>query len=212
MDFMEFINTPVGAISMLILGVLIICIWAVIHFSYLYKKEKSVVVKWFNATHAVLTFINDKNIKIYGGVIPNRAWRKAERNTLKEYWDISDVNSLNESIKFLMQYGHRSEYINKGNEGDIGAWDYSRAMSLLSSAYVCAYIGKQEALDRSLEIAKVIQSSYTSWDDFMNSYLKGYEYWSNHTPKGRWQIYENLRKQKNSLYNIPWNLELKREW
>ena len=135
MDFMEFINTPVGAISMLMLGVLIICIWAVIHFSYLYKKEKSAVVKWFNATHAVLTFINDKNIKIYGGVIPNRAWRKAERNTLKEYWDISDVNSLNESIKFLMQYGHRSEYINKGNEGDIGAWDYSRAMSLLSSAF-----------------------------------------------------------------------------
>ena len=63
MDFMEFINTPVGAISMLMLGVLIICIWAVIHFSYLYKKEKSAVVKWFNATHAVLTFINDKNIK-----------------------------------------------------------------------------------------------------------------------------------------------------
>ena len=96
MDFMEFINTPAGAISMLMLGVLIICIWAVIHFSYLYKKEKSAVVKWFNATHAVLTFINDKNIKIYGGVIPNRAWRKSERNTLREYWYITDANSLNE--------------------------------------------------------------------------------------------------------------------
>lgn len=212
MDFMEFINTPVGAISMLMLGVLIICIWAVIHFSYLYKKEKSAVVKWFNATHAVLTFINDKNIKIYGGVIPNRAWRKSERNTLREYWYITDANSLNENVNSLMKYGHRSEYENKGKEGDIGAWDYSRAMSLLSSGYVCAYISKQEALDRSLEIAKVIQSAYTSWDDFMNSYLKGYEYWSSHTPKGRWQIYENLRKQKNSLYNIPWNLELKREW
>ena len=212
MDFMEFINTPAGAISMLMLGVLIICIWAVIHFSYLYKKEKSAVVKWFNATHAVLTFINDKNIKIYGGVIPNRAWRKSERNTLREYWYITDANSLNENVNSLMKYGHRSEYENKGKEGDIGAWDYSRAMSLLSSGYVCAYISKQEALDRSLEIAKVIQSAYTSWDDFMNSYLKGYEYWSSHTPKGRWQIYENLRKQKNSLYNIPWNLELKREW
>ena len=212
MGFMEFINTPVGAMSGLMLGVFIICMWAIIHFSYLYKKEKSTVVNWFNATHAVLTCINDKNIRIYGGVIPNRTWRKTERNTLQAYWDISDVNSLNESIRFLMQYGHRSEYKNKGNEGDIGAWDYSRAMSLLSSAYVCAYISKQEALDRSLEVAKVIQSSYTSWDDFMNSYLKGYEYWSSHTPKGRWQIYENLRKQKNSLYNIPWNLELKREW
>ena len=85
-------------------------------------------------------------------------------------------------------------------------------MSLLSSGYICAYLTKEEALDRSLEVAKVIQKRFNSWDEFIDSYLKGYEKWSKHTAMGRWQIYENLRKEKDSIFSAPWDLELKREW
>ena len=34
---------------------------------------------------------------------------------------------------------------------------------------------KKEALDKALEVAKEIQSTFESWDSFVQSYLEGYE-------------------------------------
>lgn len=210
MSFTEFINTPMGAMTGFIIGGFIAFVFVMIRLTKVKGKEKSQVIRWFNATHAILTCINDKNVYLYGGVVPGRSWKKLEREGLRAYWDITDVNYLNKTIRYLMH--NDSEYNNSGEISETDGWDYSRAMSLLSSGYICAYLTKEEALDKSLEVAKVIQKRFNSWDEFIDSYLKGYEKWSKHTAMGRWQIYENLRKEKDSIFSAPWDLELKREW
>ena len=51
-------------------------------------------------------------------------------------------------------------------------------MNFLGYYYIAGYYGKEEALDLSLEFARKIQPLYNSWDELMDSYLRGYEFWS----------------------------------
>lgn len=149
---------------------------------------------------------------IYGGVLPKGKWQQAERENLKQWWDMADAPSLLQTVDWLLQEGHRAEYQQRGEQGDIAAWDYSRALSLLSSGYVCGYLSRKDALNRSLEIARQVQKMYSSWDNFQAAYFKGYEYWADDSSSKRQQVYRALKSKPNSLYNLPWDLALQRVW
>lgn len=97
-------------------------------------------------------------------------------------------------------------------EDTIAAWDYSRAMSLLSYYYIAGYYTETEALDMSLELAAVIQSSFDSWDAFMESYLIGYEYWAEESSEERRAAYEELKAASDSPFAVDWNLTLEKSW
>ncbi len=97
---------------------------------------------------------------------------------------------------------------NRGETGGIAGWDYSRALSLLSSGY----LSKEDALNRSLDIARRVQKEFDSWDNFMASYFTGYEYWSDDEGGQRQRVYMALKGKPDSLYKLPWQLELKRAW
>ncbi|MGF6148446.1 Protein of uncharacterised function (DUF1266) [Kingella potus] len=193
-------------------GLLIVA--AIMYFTvgHLFRKPDNDIIRWFNATHGVLLCINNKNIQIYGGAPPKGSWRKKERASLKQWWGITDTASLLDMVRWLMDEGHRAEYRQRGETGGIAGWDYSRALSLLSSGYLCGYLGKKEALDRSLDIARRVQKEFDSWDNFMASYFAGYEYWSEDTCGQRQRVYMALKGKPNSLYKLPWNLELKQAW
>lgn len=94
----------------------------------------------------------------------------------------------------------------------IAAWDYSRAMYLLSAYYHAGYYTEQEALDQSLAVAQTIQSLYESWDDFMDSYLWGYEYWSEEESTERREIYEKLKAQSDSPFRFDFKMNLEKTW
>jgi hypothetical protein len=111
-------------------------------------------------------------------------------------------------VQWLMDEGHRAEYRNRGETGGIAGWDYSRALSLLSSGY----LSKEDALNRSLDIARRVQKEFDSWDNFMASYFTGYEYWSDDEGGQRQRVYMALKGKPDSLYKLPWQLELKRAW
>ena len=91
-------------------------------------------------------------------------------------------------------------------------WDYSRALSLLSSGYLAGYLSKEDALNRPLDIARRVQKEFDSWDNFMASYFTGYEYWSDDEGGQRQRVYMALKGKPDSLYKLPWQLELKRAW
>lgn len=168
-------------------------------------------VRWINATHAILSTINHKSTQIYGGVIDRQARIQDEKESLVDSWEIYDTTSLLETVDWLMKKGgHRVRY--EGPAHEIAAWDYSRALSLLSSAYLIGYLSREEALDRSLPIAKLCQQEYDSWDDFMAAYFKGYRFWSGRSSIDRERIYQMLKKRKNNVYSLPWNLSLVKEW
>ncbi len=94
----------------------------------------------------------------------------------------------------------------------VSAWDYSRAISVLADGYVAGYYTKEEALDRSLEIAGVMQGIYGSWDAFADSYLRGYEYAAEESSRERKGIYETLKAAEDSVYLLDWNLALEKSW
>lgn len=101
----------------------------------------------------------------------------------------------------------------------IDAWDYTRALSLLSWYYLADYYTEEEALDKALDIAKELQTLYTSWDEMAESYLTGYVYWSEEDPNDssaeafkRRKIYEKLKSRKNNPYAIAWNTTLEKTW
>lgn len=102
-------------------------------------------------------------------------------------------------------------YEEKGDAA-IGAWDYSRAMSLLGFYYLAGYYTETEALDKSLEVAATIQSSYTSWDEFMESYFAGYEWWAEESSDERRAIYEELKAAPDSPYNLDFAMTLEKSW
>ena len=64
----------------------------------------------------------------------------------------------------------------------------------------------------SLELAKKVQPFYHSWDEFFEGYFKGYEQWSEKSSELRRKTYQLIKNYDNSPYNLPWNLELKKDW
>ena len=98
-------------------------------------------------------------------------------------------------------------------------WDYSRALMLLGQCYVAGYYTYEEAMDKSLELGKKLQSMFASWEDFMQSYMYGFVYWSKSDPtkpqsefQYRAGIYQYLNSLEDGPFKTDWNMELKKEW
>lgn len=119
---------------------------------------------------------------------------------LEEYTELTI-----DEVEYLAQmYNYYEEY---GPEA-IDGWDYSRAVYLPSMYYLAGFYTEDEAKEKSLEIAKIIQDEFTSWDDFMDSYLRGYEYWNETDSEERRAAYEEIKADPNGPFSLDWNLDL----
>lgn len=97
-------------------------------------------------------------------------------------------------------------------ETAIDGWDYCRALSLLSFYYMAGYYTKEEALDKSLEIAETVQPLFGSWDELIDSYLRGYEYWAEEDSSERREIYEELLAADDNPFRVDYNITLEKTW
>lgn len=218
--------------------------------------ESTDTIQWFNNTCAVLTAINGCDYTMFGGLPANDESLATIQALLTEWWDVTDSQSADETLEWLLTEGHRvsfaddmvylteigvadvapEERVNyllenfdvdeaeaqnyaydleiyeQFGEDAIAGWDYSRAMSLLGYYYLAGYYTEQEALDTSLEVANLIQDTFDSWDDFMESYFVGYEYWAGEDSSERREVYEELKAAADSPYSIDWNLTLEKSW
>lgn len=116
--------------------------------------------------------------------------------------------SPDEASQYLSSYEMYAEYGPKAITG----WDYCRAMNLMSFYYLAGYYSEQEALDKSLEIAQIMQPLFESWDDLMDSYLRGYEYWAEESSEERRAIYEELKTRDDNPYQIDYKTNLVKTW
>lgn len=217
-------------------------------------------IKWFNTTYAILTTANHGSLDLIGGLNKVSGSEKLVKEMLSEWWDVTDRDSADETIEWLLDEGHRIDFaedvaylqeiagpelggsdteslIQEFNPEDqpyvrciieayqaygdhaIDAWDYCRAMQLLGQYYVAGYYTKEETLDKSLEVAVLLQNTYDSWDDLAQSYLYGYQYWSEDdvNEEGsdsyeRKAIYEKLKSSSKNPYTIDWNLHFEKTW
>ncbi|WP_250278276.1 DUF1266 domain-containing protein [[Clostridium] colinum] len=148
-----------------------------------------------------------------------------------EQLGIKECKSKDEFIlKILPQYKEESHNLflimydiwqknKKYGDEPIIAWDFSRAIYLCHEGYVVDYLSYEEALSMALELCKKLQAKFNNWDELIFNYLDGYQYWSQELmcnplsdASQRIKIYLDLKSQPDSIYNIDWNLELKREW
>lgn len=97
-------------------------------------------------------------------------------------------------------------------EHAIDGWDYCRALNLMSFYYLAGYYTEQEALDKSLEIAQTVQPLFESWDDLIESYMLGYEYWAEESSADRQAIYEDLKTREDNPYQVDYNTALEKTW
>lgn len=97
-------------------------------------------------------------------------------------------------------------------EKAIDGWDYCRALNLLGYYYTAGYYTDAEALDKSLEIAQTVQAEFGSWDELVESYMVGYEYWAEESGEDRRSIYEDLKTREDNPYAIDFKMTLEKTW
>ena len=126
----------------------------------------------------------------------------------KAFIEENFIISSDEAEQSVALYANYEQY----GENALDAWDYCRALSLAAWYYHAGYYTEQEALDKSMEIAQMMQPLYASWDEAMNSYLLGYEYWAEESADERRAVYEELKAEEDSVYNVDWNLAFEKTW
>lgn len=126
-----------------------------------------------------------------------------------ENYLIVEFEETPEDAEFdMMTYNMYKEF----GETAIDGWDYCRALSLLSFYYMAGYYTKEEALDKSLEIAETVQPLFTSWDELIDSYLRGYEYWAEEDSSERRALYEELLAADDNPFRVDYNTTLEKTW
>ena len=218
--------------------------------------ELTDTIRWFNASYAVLTELNGWDYNRFAGIAANDSSNQLEQESLKEWWDVSDRASADETLDWILTEGHRTGFADnmktlqergmddtaeadrlafvKDNfivndeeaqemvdsyplfaeygETAIDGWDYCRALNLLSFYYLAGYYTEQEALDKSLEIAKTVQEKFGSWDELVDSYLRGYQYWAKESSDERRGIYEDLKSREDNPYAVDFKTPLEKTW
>lgn len=124
--------------------------------------------------------------------------------TILENYDMDEAQA--------QQYAEWFSLYEQYGQDTAAGWDYSRAMWLLGYYYLAGYYTEEEALDQSLDLAKTIQSTFDSWDSFMESYFVGYEYWSEESSDERREIYETLKSADDNPFRLDWNTTLEKTW
>jgi hypothetical protein len=89
---------------------------------------------------------------------------------------ISDPSADNNGASTLIVATHLSPI--RGSALPISAWDFGRYINLCRWGFVCGWLTEQESWDRIIPAARLLQSSYTSWDEFASDYLLGRNFWN----------------------------------
>ena len=77
-------------------------------------------------------------------------------------------NKVEIVLKYKDQFGKKS----------ITAWDYSRYISLCGWGYIAGYLTEDEAWERIMPAARLLQKTFASWEDMGTNHVVGREFWS----------------------------------
>ena len=106
-----------------------------------------------------------------------------------------------------------SQYKDEVGQKSIVGWDFSRYIALCGWAYLAGYITENEAWQYIMPAARLLQKTFTSWEDLGRNYIIGREFWSvkqtRASGKEYRRCYEKLLKSSSSPWTKnPWKLDL----
>ncbi|MDB4293373.1 DUF1266 domain-containing protein [Maribacter sp.] len=113
--------------------------------------------------------INDyKNVLVF---YFDTSYNKMCSETLSDYWDITDRDSLLATLEELK----KSEYEYK-------AWDYARLANNAALGYCSGYMTKEEVMALLDETLALAQSTYSSWEEYHVDFNRGRKSWNPDAP------------------------------
>ena len=96
-------------------------------------------------------------------------------------------------------------------ENALLGWDMGRVAYVMQCCYFAGYVSMEEVLDIGVEAGKKAQAYFNNWEEMMESYLLGGQYWQredagdpNSMTAKRWKLYEALWKGKKPYKKIPY--------
>lgn len=106
--------------------------------------------------------------------------------------------------KMLMAY-------RRYGENALLGWDLGRAAYISQRCYVAGYLSMEEVLEIGVEAGKKAQAFFQNWEEMMESYLLGFQYWKeedagdpNSVTAKRWRLYEKLWRGEKPYETIPY--------
>lgn len=138
-----------------------------------------------------------------------------EFNKRMEELDSKDSKDSKKAKKAIMEYTNVFDAYQKFGQNAILGWDLSRAVSLCSMGYAAGLLTYNDGLSKAVQINKHIQITFDSWDNFYESYMDGYVFWSKDDVsskyseyKDRLKILQDLKNEPKSFYHVDWNFNL----
>lgn len=96
-------------------------------------------------------------------------------------------------------------------ENALLGWDMGRAAYIIQWCYFVGYVSMEEVLEIGVEAGKKAQQYFQNWEEMMESYLLGGQYWKREDASNpdsmtakRWKIYEALWKGQKPYKMIPY--------
>ncbi|MBD5396342.1 MAG: DUF1266 domain-containing protein [Lachnospiraceae bacterium] len=121
---------------------------------------------------------------------------------------------------YLFRYIIAYYMYREGMDADyIAAWDLCRVNQLYGDFYICGYMTYEEAMEASYDNSLILQEMYSSWDEMVNAYMMGYQFWKNDPALSddsptleRYRYYEMLLQLDDGPYTLDWNMDLEKSW
>jgi len=120
---------------------------------------------------------------------------------------VEDNPSVSNKVEIVLT--HQREFGAKS----ITAWDYSRYVSLCGWGYIAGYLTEDEAWQRIMPAARLLQRTFTSWEELGKNHVVGREFWSlKQTQKNgdqTRQCFEKLKTDPASPWRtLDWNMNI----
>ncbi|MDH5650668.1 MAG: DUF1266 domain-containing protein [Gammaproteobacteria bacterium] len=115
---------------------------------------------------------------------------------LKPSWDVSDKNTLHETLEWLLEGGHSAFYRNAFNEpkgkfqrefveefaGDINgrelkAWDLGRFVMVARWGHYAGFLTETQLWEQLRPVCQTLQQMYDSWEEYGYHYRLGRLFW-----------------------------------
>ncbi|MBN1844622.1 MAG: DUF1266 domain-containing protein [Sedimentisphaerales bacterium] len=110
---------------------------------------------------------------------------------------ITSEENQNE-LRIVRQY-----YQELGDKSILG-WDYSRIICLCRWGYHVGYITEDEAWEKILSTARILQNTFDSWEDLGRNYLIGRQFWSYENTKDDGYKFEDAYQRLLDMPTSPW--------
>lgn len=159
----------------------------------------SLPVEWCKATYYIYEYSQEP--------CNCENWKETLLDGLRIQWGVKSKQECIDMINKLFISGQIA------GDKAAKAWNFSRAMMLCNTGYKVNWWDYESSLDMMLSMAPTIQQSFTSWEEFNDSYMQGFIGWNG----AGGPIYDQREKAYNSTKNsdyfkIDWNTKLEKVW